>query len=207
MRKELPATLTVNDAVALVVNISFLPGTTNLLEMLSQFTEGAEIELDRTKTKSERVKFTSHRVMYQCRELLAQSIVAAINVEIDCIDDGKESTLEVANDEFGSKKLVTASVCAWANELGFWIDGWETPRFWRKSSERNYSTEYLDILDDVIATFCEEGGEHYKPGQEPKNALVSAWIKEKYGPLSDKVIGAMGTLIRPGLSETTKRPK
>lgn len=207
MRKELPPTLTVMDASALLMNISYLPGENDLLQMLSFFTEEAESNLDHAITKEERAIFGSRMLMYQHREALAQSIIAAINAELDSINNGEKSKIEVADDTFGSEKLVTASVYAWADEMGFGIAGWEAPRFWRKASKRRHNTEYLSILDDVIATFCEEGGEHYESGKEPTNAVVSAWITDKYGHLSEKVIGAMGTIIRPGLSKSTKQTK
>ena len=129
---------------------------------------------------------------------MAQALFDLINAEIDKVRSDEESLLEIEDDTFGSEKLVTASVCAWAYDIGFYIEGWKAPRHWRKKTERNYTSEYLDIIDDVISTFCEEGGDHYTPGRPPKNDAVIAYIKEKYGTFSDKIMTSIATVVRQG---------
>lgn len=201
MTKELPESISVDDAVALILGFSYTPGTNSLLNMLSYFREEAESKLDHAETDLERNKYKSLVILYQCREELAASLYRAIQAELDMINKQQESILEVSDGTFNSEKLVTASVCEWAYDMGFGIEGWQPPRFWRKKGERLYSTEYLDILDDVIATFCEEGGEHYQSGITPKKEVVITWIEDKYGPLSKKVLDVIATLIRPGLTQ------
>jgi hypothetical protein len=206
MPRELPTTLSVNDAAALMLNISYIPGTNDLLEMLSFFREEAESKHDHAKSQDERDKYTAHIAMYLCREGLARSLIQAIDSELSNIRKGQESLLEVVEAPFGSEKLVTSSVCAWAAHMGFGIEGWEPPRFWRKAHDRSYQTEYLAILDDVIATFCEEGGEHYEPGIIPNKAAIKAWVQDKYGmDVSNKVLDVIPTLLRPGITQTTKK--
>ena len=104
MRKELPPTLSVMDAAAVITNISYLPGTNDLFDMLSHFREEAEAGLDHAETKEERGRFALYLLMYQQREALARSVIAAINAELDCISKGKGSMLEVADGTFGSEK-------------------------------------------------------------------------------------------------------
>ena len=206
MSQEYPSTLSVEDAAALILNISYLPGTNSLLEMLSYFIEEAEAKLDNADSQEEREKYEALRVMYTCREDMARTLIGAIQAELDSISKGKPSILEVADSTFGSEKLVTPSVFAWAYEIGFGLPDWRPPRFWRKASDRRYQSEYLSIVDDVIATFLEEGGEHYDAGVVPKKAVVTEWIREQYGQnLSDKVLDSIATVIRPGLTETTKK--
>ena len=206
MPRKLPTTLSVNDAAALILNISYLPGTNDLLEMLSFFTEEAQSKHDHAKSQDERDKYTALIAMYICREGSARALIQAIDSELHNIRNGQESKLEVVEVQFGSEKLVTASVCAWAADMGFGIEGWEPPRFWRKTQDRSYQTEYLAILDDVIATFCEEGGEHYEPEIIPKKIAIKNWVQTKYGTnVSNKVLDVIPTLLRPGITQTTKK--
>ena len=196
MKKELPPFLSINDAVSLIINLPYQPGTTDVLEMLSYFREQAEANLDHAKTSEDKEKYRAQVAIYLTREAMARSLMQAIGLEISAISKGKESTLEIEEGGFGSEKLVTASVYAWADEMAFHTHGWEPPRHWRKKSERTFSTDYLDILDDVIATFCEEGGEEYVPNNKLQKAAVSAWIKGKYPGTSEKVNDVIGTLLR-----------
>lgn len=205
--KQLPPELSIDDAVALILNIDFLPGSTDLLDMLSYFREESESKQDYATSTDERSKQQGYVLMHQFREGLARAILDAIDAELSTIKKGGISELELVDDTFGSERLVTASVLHWAAYHGFGMRGWVAPRFWRRSAQRTYSTEFLDILDDVIATFCEEGGEHYEHGVIPKKEVVSSWINEKYGVISDKVVDAMGTMIRPGLTTAPKPPK
>ena len=205
MKRNLPPSLSVNDAAALILNISYLPGSNDLLEMISHFREEAEVNRDSADNSDDREKYNCQAAIHLCREGLARSMIQAVRDELDALSKGKESILEVADSTFGSEKLVTASVGAWAEHMGFGIGGWEMPRHWRKKVERNYSTEYMDIIDDVVAAFCEEGGEHYEPGIEPNNSAVTAYINEKYGKLSERIITSIATIVRPGVSPSTKK--
>jgi hypothetical protein len=194
--KKLPKTLSINDAAALVMNISFLPNSTDLVEMLEYFQEEAESKYDKATGSDEKIKYKSHIAMTSTRVKMGKEVLAAINSELTCINNGEESLLKVEENNFGSEKLDTESVLYWASVYGFGIQGWEPPRFWRKATERRHNTEYLSVLDDVIATFCEEGGEHYIKNTEPQKSAVSTWIKGKYSFTSEKVRDAIGTIIR-----------
>ena len=205
MAKELPKSLSIEDAAALILNIDFLPGSNRLREMLSYFMEEAESNRDKASAQDERKKYDAMMVMHQYRFVFAKAVLDAIDAELDAINNGRDSILELEDETFGSEQLVTASVFSWAARNGFGIRGWTAPRFWRKASERSFSTEYLDIIDDVIATFCEEGGEHYSPGVTPKKEAITHWVTEKYGSVSDKVLDVIGTIIRPGLTTTSKK--
>lgn len=205
MSKELPSSLTINDAVALLLKISYIPGITDLLTMISYFIEEAESKLDNAIDLNEKDKYRALVSTHIMREGLARSLMGAIEAEITIINQGKNSLLEIQYNTFGSEKLVTSSVCAWGDHMGFGIEGWVPPRFWRKKEDRSHQTEYLHILDHIIETFCEEGGKHYEPGELLKNKVISAWVTEEYGELSDKVISTMCTIIRP--LETSMKTK
>jgi hypothetical protein len=203
MPRELPPSVTIDEAAALILNISYLPGDAGLLEMLQYFREEAEAQYDKAQTMVDRQRFESRIRLFAYRADLAQQIIATIGAELAAIDKGRDSLLEVVDGSFGHEKLGTGSVYAWAEHIGFGIGDWEPPRFWRPASERQFRTEWLSILDHVIATFCEKGGEHYS-ATPPKKDVVKAWIREHYGDLSDKVLDAMATMIRPGLTPSTK---
>lgn len=205
MKKSLPSAVSVDDAIALILNIDYLPGSTSPIEMFSYFHQEAEVRRDQATNAVERDKYDCLAVMHGARQLLGRSILDALDAEISSIRKGATSYLEVIDDEFGGERLVTASVLEWAKQNGFGVDGWAMPRHWRRATSRTFSTEYLDILDDVIATFCEEGGEYYQPGVPPKKEVITHWVREKYGEVSDKVLDVLGTLIRPGLTNTTKQ--
>jgi hypothetical protein len=205
MNKNLPPALSVNDAAALILNISYLPGSNDLLAMISHFREEAEDNRDSADNSDDREKYNCQAVIHLCREGLARSMIQAIGHELDALGKGKESILELADSTFGSEKFVTASVLAWAEQIGFGIQGWTVPRHWRKKTERSYSSEYLDIVDDVIATFCEEGGEGYYPGRQPKVESILEYIRNKYGNLSARIVTAIPTIVRPGVSPSTKK--
>jgi len=200
MRKELPPFLSVNDAVSLMINLPYQPGTTDVLEMLSHFREEAESRLDHAETTEEREKYKAHVALYLTREAMARSLMEAIQSELSGLSKGRGSILEVEDDTFGSEKLVTASVCAWAYDMGFYVEGWVTPRHWRKKKDRSYTSDYLDIIDDVIATFCEEGGEHFIPEKEPKNDAVELYIRQNYGDFSRKILTSISTIVRQGMT-------
>ena len=167
--------------------------------------EEAEVNLENATSSEDKEQYLHRLEIYEHRKELAQAILDALELELDNIHRGKPSVLELEDDAFASRKIVTSSVCAWAHEMGFNIGGWEAPRFWRKQSERRYYTEYLEIFDDVIETFCEENGEYYTPDRPPKKDALFLWAEKKYGPVSKKVIDAMGTIIRPGLTQTTEK--
>jgi hypothetical protein len=196
MRSKLPETLSVDDAVALIINLPYTPGGINPMQMLAYFTEESAAMLDSAKTPEDKELCRYQLKTHQVREQLAEAIYDLLVTEIDRVRKGKPDTLELAEDSIGSEKLVTASVCDWAHNKGFHIEGWSTPRHWRKKNERSYSTAYLDIVDDVIANFCEELGNHYAENGQPKKEAVMAWIKEKYPETSAKVNDAIATIIR-----------
>jgi hypothetical protein len=205
MGKELPSSVSVHDAAALILNMSYLPGTNDLIDMISHFREEAGVERDNATDPGEREKYNCQAIMHLCREGLARSLIEAIELEFSAISAGKESILEIDENAFGSEKFKTTSILAWAENIGFGIQGWKMPAHWRKKNRRTYSTEFLDIIDDVIATFCEEGGENYSPDTEPRNYMIVDYIKEKYGPLSEKIMTSIPTIVRPGVTYSTKK--
>lgn len=205
MRKELPSILSVNDAVSLIINLPCQPGATDVLEMLSYFREEAESNLDHAENSDDRKKYTAQVTLYLTREAMARSLMEAIGSELSAISKGRESILEVEDDSFGSEKLITASVCAWADDMGFHIEGWKPPGHWRKKKDRSYTSEYLDIVDDVIATFCEENGEWFYPGAVPTNENIIDYINGKYGQLSEKIVTSIPTIVRQGVTLSTKK--
>lgn len=202
MEKELPSSVSVNDAAALILNMSYQPGTNDLIHMMSHFREEAEAKRDNATDPDEREIYNCQAAMHLCREGLARSLIEAMNVEFGAIGAGKESILEIDENAFGSEKLKTASVLEWAENIGFGARGWKMPTHWRKKNERNYSSEYLDIIDDVIATFCEEGGEGYYPGRQPKVDGILEYIRNKYGNLSARIVTAIPTIVRRGTIES-----
>lgn len=168
--------------------------------MLSYFKEEAESNFDHAKDQLERIKYQNLVEMYEYRENLARSLYKAIEAELSDLKKGLGSELEISDKNFGHEKLVTSSVCSWAYYMGFGIPGWQPPRFWRKKNERYYNTEYLSLIDDVIATYFEEGGEHFKKkGLEKKQALISD-IQNKYKSttnevLSYKIVDVIATIL------------
>lgn len=209
MPKEIPESLSLNDAAALIMNLSFMPGDNDLLDMLEYFREEAESLYDHAEDPVEKRRLTHQIDMHNARLAMAISLFDALNAELDCIRNGIDSKLKIDEDSFGSEKLLTASVIDWATHIGFGIGGWKPPRFWRKKSDRGYSTEYLDIIDDVVETFCVAGGDHYVPNRKPTNDLIALYVHDKYSQrpdkiISDKTISTIGTVVRPGLTYTTK---
>jgi hypothetical protein len=191
-----PYSVSINDAISIVLNMSYQPGNTSLPEMIGYFREEAESKRDGAKNDDERRGYAAQAHMHLFREGLARALIDALEKELHKVHVGHETLIEVDGQSTpGEEKLVTASVLAWAENIGFGISNWSPPRLWRRRSERVFSTEYLDILDDVIATWFEEGGAEYIPNVTPKKELLKAWIKEKYGEFSDRVIDSMATML------------
>jgi hypothetical protein len=191
-----PHSVSINDAISIILNMPFQPGNTTLPEMIGFFREEADANRDRALTEEDRNRFAAQATMHKYREELARSLIDALENEVKKVYAGQKSVVELDTSAApGEEKLVTASVLAWAEDIGFGISNWSPPRFWRRKSARTYSTEYLDILDDLIATWFEEDGEKYSPNYTPKKDALRLWATTKYGVISEKVLDAMMTMV------------
>lgn len=182
-------------AEPIILNVPFQPGNTTLPEMIGFFREEAESKRDRALTEEDRNGFTAQAEMHLHREKLARSLINALENEVKKVYAGQESLVELDTSTApGEEKLVTASLLEWAGQIGFGISDWSPPCFWRRKSLRTYRTEYLGVLDDLIATWFEEGGESFSPNNTQKKDALRLWVSEKYD-ISEKVLDAMMTMV------------
>ena len=150
MSKSLPKTLSVDDAVALLINQNDWPCDTSLFNMLSYFREEAEVNLGNAETDEEQKKYKRLLGIHINREDFANGLYKLINDEIDAIKNGRASKLIIDDSSFGSVKLNTASFCRWSAQMGVSPYGWETPDFSILAPEQSEtSTDYVTTTSNI----------------------------------------------------------
>ena len=100
MRKSLPPFLSVSDAIALMLNLSYTPGDVSPTHMFSYFTEESESKYDHASTPGEKEKYRYQLKTHKNREKMAEALIDLINTEIDKVRRGDESVLEIEDDTF-----------------------------------------------------------------------------------------------------------
>jgi hypothetical protein len=198
---ELPPMIDVNDAVALLINHTNVVVHDDLFKALEHAFDDISGDFDQSNdnnsTTTNQMLSARQQVRYERLEL-ANRLKDAINAEIKYLRKGNPSLLELSTSSQGSKKLLTTSVLNWAREhLGIDVVSWHPPEAFRKSDARKHTTNLLEILDHLISTFYEEGGEQYRPGVRVNSESVKSWLESTYSCTSTKIREVLFTISDP----------
>jgi hypothetical protein len=115
MEKKLPSTLTIEEAVAEMVNMDYIPAGFTLLEMVAAFQEEAEVEyenacidrLPEDQLTSLRFRMDSCRARHNLAQLLLESLQYEVK-------HPENSMLAFAEDASSHQRLTRNSVWEWA---------------------------------------------------------------------------------------------
>ena len=108
--KKVPASVTMEEAVAYMVNMDYIPEGFTLLEMLEAFSEEAEVEYENDPTN---LMLKTRKDSCNSRYILAERLLESLQYEVDHPED----SLIVLADETSSKQRLTfESVADWAAE-------------------------------------------------------------------------------------------
>jgi hypothetical protein len=126
MSKSIPSSVTAEEAVARMVNMDYIPEGFTLEEMLSAFSEEAEVEYDNAKIDrlpSERIEALKVRMeACKARWSLAQILLKALLNEARNI---QESMVVRSPDSSSKPRYTLASVADWASyKYGIGIPEW-----------------------------------------------------------------------------------
>lgn len=205
--KQLPETLSLDEAVAFMINLPFVPEKYSIKDLLEGFRNDAENSFHMAKENIEKDLYNKLCEIQDLRMELARCVREAIAIEMDLVRDGYSSKLKVDTSTFTADKIITPSLIEWADDIGFGITGWKFNPRWRKAGDRRFSTEYLEIIDEIIKEFYEEGGNSYDKNKPPTNAQISVYIEKIKPGLSKKMIESICTILKPELTQTTKTHK
>lgn len=122
-----PSSLTIEEAVARMVNMDYIPTGFSLVEMTDAFREDAEVEYENGQIerlqKDEINKLKLRMEACRIRHDLAQSLTNTLNEEIKRLDD---SMLVLADEKSSVPRLTLESVAWWASDrFGIGIPEWE----------------------------------------------------------------------------------
>ncbi len=202
--KQLPETVSIDEAVAFMINLSFVPEKYSIDDLLEGFRGDAENNFMKVNDKPQKDFYNKLGEIQIIRMDLAECVREALEMEMDLIRDGHSSKLKIESSAFISDKIVTPSLIEWADDVGFGITGWEFNPRWRKAGDRRFSTPYLEIIDEVINEFYEEGGKHYDKNRRPTNDEIHLFIEQKNLNISKKLIESICTILKQELTQTTK---
>ena len=117
-----PLSLTIEEAVARMVSLDYLPEGFTVQGITSAFLEDAEEEHENARA-GERESQAIRANVCEARHALAQALIAAMECELDRGDD---SALASSEDSAGIKRVTTESLSQWASDqFGISAPEWE----------------------------------------------------------------------------------
>ena len=209
MSKELPRSISINDAVSYLVNIDYTPNSKDVIEMMRHFLIEAQENYDNENDSEEKELLGRYVVLYQARIVYAKTIWDCIEEEIDGTKKYGSGILKLDPDSPGEDKILVPSLLEWSRHYGFGIDQLNIPSSWINPIDRHYQTDHLAVIDDIIKTFCEETGDEYdekhiKSYKGPDADKIKEYVERKYPKVSKQVRNALPAIVRKGLTGLKK---
>ncbi len=198
--KQLPETLSIDEAVAFMINLPFVPTQCSIEKLLDALSAEEHNKYVDSSSKIEKTLHITLSEMQDHRITLAEVIKKILIIEIGLVRDGYESMLQLDEPNSISARIITPSLLEWGESIGLEIAGWKFHPRWRRKGDRRFSTPYLEIIDEVIREFYEEGGKYYDPNKPPKNEEIEYFIGEREPNLSPSVLGSICTILKPKLT-------
>ncbi|SEQ45765.1 hypothetical protein [Nitrosomonas ureae] len=181
MKKSIPPSLTIEEAVALLINLDYIPTGFSLLDMTSAFQEEAEVEYENAQIKRfpethlESLKFRMNACI--ARNALALNLMHQLRYEVQ---NPKNSLIVLSGDSTSQPRLTFESVFDWAGDkfgIGF-SKVFFTSQVTNESIEPNIKSEAQ--WEDVTIKIYKDYNLGYKLGNE------------KYKKSSFREIGSYG---------------
>ncbi len=205
--KQLPETLSIDEAVAFMINLPELLEGISLEEILDVYVSHADNMAEEYGVTEEKDLRDDLIEIQEHRRDLAKLIKSALLNEIKLINLGFERELRISNESITAGKIITSSLINWADARGIGVMGWNFNHQWRTAEARNFSTPFLNIIDGIIRDLFQEGGKHYKPGTIPTNEEIILYIDQINPEISSKIKQSICTILKPELTLTTKISK
>lgn len=195
--KKLRSALTVDEAVASMVNLDHVPDGIDVVSMLSTFREEASVNhhnagSDLSDEKKKRLK----NRLDICRHRLALAKALLEELSFEASPEGSDDFVR-SREKSVKHKYTVVSLNEWMEEnLRITIPVYAEYQPVPHNAQLKHKSELLTILDEAI----EEHWENKGPDERPKSAYVQAWIKEKHPKVSVKVCESMARIMRPDRS-------
>lgn len=162
MRREGPSSITVEEAVAEMVNMDYIPAGFTLLEMLEAFQEEAEVEYNNCRLNAfsgEQIRAMEIRMhVCQVRALLAADLLESLQHEVDHRDG---SMIDFAAESFGKQRLTFESVSDWAADkygIGIARPKQNPPKVNNSRENATWEEVTIKIWSDYKIGYSTEGG-------------------------------------------------
>lgn len=110
MSKSIPPTLTIEEAVSLMIGLDYIPSGLTALDMTAAFLEDSEVDMENNPKSS--LRSARHDVCL-ARHQLATSLLTALNLEAENKDS---EYLDRAEDKSPSQRFTTESLNHWAQD-------------------------------------------------------------------------------------------
>lgn len=117
MKKAVPSSITVEEAVAEMINMDYIPAGLTLLEMMAAFQEEAEVDYENARIDrlpEDQVASLKFRMdSCQARSELAQHLLKSLQYEVN---NQEGSMIVLSNDSSSQQRLTLESVSDWASD-------------------------------------------------------------------------------------------
>lgn len=151
MRKQAPLLVTVDEAVARILNVDYVPEGFSLLEMTAAFLEDAEIDCENARIDrlpDDQKSFLAIRAnVCEARHQLAQQLLSGLELELE---SAESDIVRIASDDDTVPRLNMESVSDWA----FYEFGIGTPTgldFGRKKEQTAVALNWDDVTIKLSA--------------------------------------------------------
>lgn len=197
MTNNTPSSLTVEEAVAMMINLESIPNGMTVDSYLKDILEDSEIahhEAERKGISENEVEMLERRkTVCRNRHNLAIAINKSLSHEVANTLNDTDSILKKSSDSGITIKLTIESVREWSLEtFGILISTDPRSQVMPHNTGLTYRTKQLDALDDAIAEFCENS-----TVKLPKGEYVANWIHKKYPFVSIKTAEQMCRIMQP----------
>ena len=197
MSRELPESLGVDEAVALMMNIGHCSSSHSIYYELGEMLHDAKLSAHEYKAKGieslQELEFLERVVdiaKNRCNQ--AQGIKDCLYDMGALASSGEKSPLKVSSKSTVNIRFTTQSIVEFAQSyFGITIETQALP----PKSKRAYKSVLLDILDAAV-------DEHWGDGtlkRKPTNPMIESWIASEYPDihLSKKLLTGFCKIIRP----------
>lgn len=186
MKKVKPTSLTLEEAVALLINLDYIPPDFSLLQMTEAFLEEAEVEYHNAKIDclpQSQLDFLKLRLnVCETRHKLAQDLIDLLHYEID--NRLVDSAIELSNEATAVPRVKFNSVFDWSTSFGIGITEWN--RSHSSINTKKVCQETQARWEDVTIKIykhnkisCKIGEKSYKRSSFEKIGLID---KRKNSP-------------------------
>ncbi len=196
IQNELPDTLSIEEAVAVMINLPSINAGNNVEAILEEIFDKSEAKFAEAKDQHTRDVWSTIIKLHFYRLQIATLLKEALEDELHSLKQGYESKLRIDKFTPEPHDIATSSLVDWAEDIKFGIKNFTIQRQWRSFRGRRYSTPYLELIDDVIKNFYEEGGDEYDENQVPPNKKIQSFIEKNHKNTPEHMIESICTILK-----------